>query len=195
MIRLAQAVVVEGAYDKIRLSTVVDALIIPVDGFHIFKDPQTVALLRKLAVTRGIIILTDSDAAGFMIRHHLQKVVTEGQVLNAYIPDLPGKEKRKKTPSAEGKLGVEGMPTAVLTNALAAAGVTWTDASPAGRPITHADLYRWGLSGQPQAALRRAALLRVLDLPARMNTRTMLEVFNRLYSYEQIERTVADSAT
>ena len=188
MERIREAVVVEGRYDKNTLSQVVDAVILETSGFGVFKDGERLKLLRRLAAERGLIVLTDSDGAGFVIRNFLRGAVEPSQVKHAYIPDRPGKEKRKRSPGKEGKLGVEGMSPAVLLDALRKAGATFLDgeeAQPAfRRPLTKADLYALGLSGAPEAARRRQELLRRLDLPERLSPNAMLEVLNALYGYE-----------
>ena len=162
MIRVREAIVVEGRYDKNALRQVVDALIIPTDGFGIFHDREKRALLGELARTRGLILLTDSDGAGFVIRNHLKGVLPKEGVKQAYIPDVYGKERRKRHPGREGKLGVEGMPPAVLLEALLRAGATVLDGAAEQRartrPITKADFFRDGLTGRPESAKRRAAL-------------------------------------
>ncbi len=179
---------VEGRYDKNTLSQVVDAVILETAGFGIFKDDERLALLRRLAQNQGLIVLTDSDGAGFVIRNYLKGAVDPALVKHAYIPDRPGKERRKRTPGREGKLGVEGMDPATLLEALRKAGATFLDegakeAKPR-RPVTKADLYAAGLSGTPDAAENRRALLKRLDLPERMSANAMLEVLNALYGYE-----------
>lgn len=186
MISIEPAVIVEGTYDKIRLSSLLDTLIIPTNGFQIFKNAETIALLQSLAKTRGVLILTDSDNAGFMIRNRLKQALTNGKVYHGYIPDIYGKEKRKAKPSAEGKLGVEGMPTEVLLQVLEQAGVTASQ-NPPKEKITKAQLYLWGLSGTSGAAENRKALQRELGLPEAMSANTLLEVLNRLYTKEEIE--------
>ena len=188
MKRIKEAIVVEGRYDKNTLSQVVDAVIIETSGFGVFKDGERVALLRRLAAERGLIVLTDSDGAGFVIRNYLKGAVEPSQVKHAYIPDRPGKEKRKRAPGKEGKLGVEGMSPQVLLEALRKAGATFLDEAgetvPARRILTKADLYAAGLSGTPEAAQRRQELLKRLDLPEHMSPNAMLEVLNALYGYE-----------
>ncbi len=178
----------EGRYDKNTLSQVVDAVILETSGFGVFKDGERLKLLRRLAAERGLIVLTDSDGAGFVIRNFLRGAVEPSQVKHAYIPDRPGKEKRKRSPGKEGKLGVEGMSPAVLLDALRKAGATFLDGEEAQpvsrRPLTKADLYALGLSGAPEAARRRQELLRRLDLPERLSPNAMLEVLNALYGYE-----------
>ncbi len=188
--RIREAVVVEGRYDKNTLSQVVDGVILETSGFGVFKDDEALALLRRLAGERGLVILTDSDGAGFVIRNYLKGAIAPSQVKHAYIPDRPGKEKRKRAPGKEGKLGVEGMPPAVLLEALRRAGATFldetTEKGPTGRAITKADLYAAGLSGTPDAAERRRVLLKRLDLPERLSPNAMLQVLNALYDYETL---------
>ena len=188
MLRIREAIVVEGRYDKNTLSQVVDTVILETSGFGIFKDKERLALLRRLAEQRGLIILTDSDGAGFVIRNYLKGAIDPALVKHAYIPDLYGKERRKRAPGKEGKLGVEGMSPAVLEEALRRAGATFLGegASPAAprSPITKADLYALGLSGGPDAARRRADLLRRLDLPGHMSPNALLPVLNALYDRE-----------
>lgn len=188
--RLKEAVVVEGRYDKNTLSQVIDGVILETSGFGVFKDDEILALLRRLAKERGLVILTDPDGAGFVIRNYLKGAIDPAQVKHAYIPDRPGKEKRKRAPGKEGKLGVEGMPPQVLLEALRRAGATFEEEGEAtaskGRPITKADLYAAGLSGTPDAAERRRALLRRLDLPEHLSPNALLQVLNALYSYEEL---------
>lgn len=187
MVRVKEAILVEGRYDKNTLSQVVDAVILETAGFGIFKDEERLHLLRRLAQERGLIVLTDSDGAGFVIRNYLKGAVDPSQVKHAYIPDQPGKEKRKRKPGKEGKLGVEGMSTRVLVEALRRGGATFlgeAEAPSTRRPVTKADLFSAGLSGTPEASSRRAALLKALDLPERLSPNAMLEVLNALYGYE-----------
>lgn len=190
MKRIKEAIVVEGRYDKNTLSQVVDALILETSGFGIFKDPQKLALLRRVAKERGLVVLTDSDGAGFVIRSYLKGAVDPALVKQAYIPDRYGKEKRKSTPGKEGKLGVEGMEPEVLLEALRRAGCTFLEEgeAPAAprRQITKADLFAAGLSGGPGAAEKRQALLKKLDLPEHLSPNALLEVLNALYSYEEL---------
>ena len=188
--RIQEAIVVEGRYDKNALSQVVDALILETSGFGIFRDEERLALFRRLAAERGLIVLTDSDGAGFVIRNYLKGAVDPAQVKQAYIPDRPGKEKRKRRPGKEGKLGVEGMRPEVLLEALRRGGATFLTGevpeSGKGRSITKTDLYLAGLSGTPDAAERRRVLLRRLDLPERLSPNAMLQVLNALYDYETL---------
>lgn len=188
--RVREAIVVEGRYDKNTLSQVVDTLILETSGFGIFKDEERMALLRRLAAERGLLVLTDSDGAGFVIRNYLRGAVEPSQVKHAYIPDRPGKERRKSRPGKEGKLGVEGMPPEVLLETLRRGGATFLDEGEAStvtkRPITKADLYLAGLSGTPDAAENRRALLERLDLPEHMTANALLEVLNVLYGYDRL---------
>ena len=196
MIRVREAIVVEGRYDKNALRQVVDALIIPTDGFGIFHDREKRALLGQLARTRGLILLTDSDGAGFVIRNHLKGVLPKEGVKQAYIPDVYGKERRKRHPGREGKLGVEGMPPVVLLEALLRAGATVLDGaaeqSARTRPITKADFFRDGLTGRPESAKRRAALQARLRLPERLTANALLEVLNALYDYPSYQAAVEE---
>ena len=189
MWRIQEAIVVEGRYDKNTLSQLVDTVILETSGFGIFKDEERLALLRRLAQERGLIVLTDSDGAGFVIRNFLKGAIDPSRVKHAYIPDRPGKERRKRRPGREGKLGVEGMPPAVLEEALRRSGATFLDgdAPPErGEPITKADLFAAGLSGGAGSAERRQALLRRLDLPEYMTANALLEVLNALYGREEL---------
>lgn len=185
VLQLKEAVVVEGRYDKNTLSQLVDTVILETSGFGIFKNDELLALLRRLANTRGLIVFTDSDGAGFLIRNHLKGALPGDKVKHAYIPDVPGKERRKRAPGKEGMLGVEGMSPSVLEEALRRAGATIlgerTSAEPK-TPITKADLMALGLVGVPDSAARRAALLKHLDLPAHMTPNALLPVLNALYS-------------
>ncbi|MCI8496925.1 MAG: DUF4093 domain-containing protein [Clostridiales bacterium] len=189
MIKIKEAVIVEGKYDKIRLESVLSALIIPTNGFGIFKDREKMQMLRLLAKKRGLLILTDSDSAGFLIRNHLSGCIPKEQLRHAYIPDLYGKERRKDKPSKEGKLGVEGMPQQALLEALRRAGVTAEQDGETAEeercPITKADLYADGLTGGAQSRLLRGKLLKELGLPERMTTNSLLEVMNSLMTREE----------
>ena len=187
MRRVREAIVVEGRYDKNTLSQVVDAVILETGGFGVFRDGEKLALLRRLAEKRGLIIFTDPDGAGFVIRNYLKGTLPPGQVKHAYIPDIYGKERRKRAPGREGKLGVEGVSPRVILAALERAGATFEDETPdAPKPpraaLTPADLYLLGLSGTPESGARRRALLRRLGLPERMSTKAMLEVLCVLYT-------------
>ncbi|MDR3208099.1 MAG: DUF4093 domain-containing protein [Oscillospiraceae bacterium] len=196
--RIKEVLVVEGRYDKNTLLQVVDALVVTTDGFGVFRDGEKRALLRRLASERGIILLTDSDGAGFLIRNHLKGVLPPVGVKQAYIPDVRGKEHRKRLPGKEGKLGVEGMSPKVLLDALRRAGATFEDGDGAGNPpperrrLTKADLMRHGLSGRPDSAARRAKLLARLSLPEHMTANALLEVLSALYAEEEWEAVLAD---
>ena len=189
MIKLRQAIVVEGRYDKNALCQLVDAPVIETHGFGVMKDRRLLGFLRQVAAARGLIILTDSDGAGFVIRNFLKGALPPEQVLHAYIHDVPGKERRKRAPSREGKLGVEGMPPEVLLEALRRAGATieGEDAPLPGARITKADLYAAGLTGGPDSRAARQRLLAQLDLPERLSTNALLEVLNALMTREAFQ--------
>jgi len=185
---IRDVIVVEGRYDKNTLLQVVDAVVITTDGFGVFKDRQKKALLHRLAQERGLVILTDGDGAGFLIRNHLRGILPKEGVRHAYIPDRYGHERRKRAPGKEGKLGVEGMPPTVILDALRRAGVTFDTPGMALKPwLTKADLMRDGLSGGSHSAARRAVLLKRLELPERLTTNGLLEVLNVLYGPEEYE--------
>ena len=194
-LKIKEAVVVEGRYDKSALAGVVDTLILDTAGFGVFKDHERLALLRKLAAKRGLIVLTDPDGAGFVIRNYLKGAIPKEQLKHAYVPDVYGKERRKRAPGKEGKLGVEGMPPEVLRDAILRAGATVLDVGAAPRVqgnLTPADLFALGLSGVPDAAERRAALLRKLELPERMSAKALLAALNALCSSEEIIQIVSE---
>ena len=186
MIKLRQAIVVEGRYDKNALCQLVDAPVIETHGFGVMKDKRLLGFLRQVAAARGLIILTDSDGAGFVIRNFLKGALPPEQVLHAYIPDVPGKERRKRAPGREGKLGVEGMRPEVLLEALRCAGATieGEDAPLPGARITKADLYAAGLTGGADSRAARQRLLEQLDLPEHLSTNALLEVLNALMTRE-----------
>ena len=195
MIRIREAIVVEGRYDKAALAPLVDTVILETSGFGIFSDREKLALLRRLAQARGLIVLTDSDGGGFLIRSFLKSAIDPALVKHAYIPDIPGKERRKRRPSREGKLGVEGMSPAVLTEALRRAGAQIEGEGPAdqGPPITKAELYALGLTGRPDSAARRDRVKRALQLPERLTTNALLDVLNVLSSRAELEAILARS--
>ena len=180
---IEEVIVVEGRYDKNTLSQVVDATILELGGFAIFNNAQKLSLLRRLAKERGIVLFTDPDGAGFVIRNHVKGAITDGRVLQAYAPDVYGKEKRKRVGGKEGKLGVEGMAPEIILDALHRAGATFTGEASAdrGEPITKADLMDKGLVGDGSAA-RRAALIQKLELPEHLSANALLEVLNLLYT-------------
>lgn len=191
MLHIKEAIVVEGRYDKNTLSQVVDTLILETSGFGIFKNPEQMALLRKAAERRGLIVLTDSDGAGFVIRNRIKGAIPKELVKHAYIPDVYGKEKRKKQGGKEGKLGVEGMPPQVLEQVLRRAGATFLEQEGEkkknARPLTKADLFTAGLTGGPDSAIRRLELLKKLSLPEHMSANALLSVLNGCYSREEAE--------
>ena len=190
MHRVQEVIVVEGRYDKNALSQVVDAVILETAGFGVFKDRQKQKLLRTLSETRGLIVLTDPDGAGFVIRNFLKGCTDPSRVKHAYVPDIAGKERRKSAASREGKLGVEGMRPEVLLEALRRAGAHFEDEeeTPRPSPITKADLYARGLSGREGSAQKRQELLRRLDLPERLTADGLLDVLNALMSREDFYR-------
>ncbi len=191
MVRLQQALVVEGRYDKNTLSQIVDAPIFVTNGFGIFKDQEMLALLRTVAEKRGLIVLTDSDGAGLVIRNRLKSAIAPEYLLHAYTPDIYGKEKRKAAPGKEGKLGVEGMSPETLLNALRNAGATFLDAdaaAPAERTsITKADLYEMGLSGRPDSRARQLALKKQLGLPENLSSNALLTALNCISTKKELE--------
>lgn len=188
MIRLRQAIVTEGRYDKNTLRQLVDTTVFETRGFGVMHDPELLALLRLAARTRGLIILTDSDGAGFVIRNYLKGALPKEGVLHAYIPDLPGKEPRKRSPGREGLLGVEGMTPDILLKALRDAGADFCS-EPPGAPrapeITKADLYALGLSGTAGSAARRDKVKKALGLPAHLSANGFLDAINLLFSKEE----------
>lgn len=183
-LRLREVVVVEGKYDKAALEGLIDGLILTTEGFSIFSDEEKKALLRELGARRGLLILTDSDAAGFAIRHYVEKIAAGCKIKHAYIPAVPGKEGRKSAPSKEGTLGVEGLPPEVLCTALQRAGVVHAQEKQ-GSEITYTHLYEAGLSGGAGSAQNRRALLGRLGLPQRLSKRALRDVLNSLYTYEE----------
>ncbi len=191
--RVREVIVVEGRYDKNTLAQVVDGLILTTDGFGIFKDKERSALLRRLARERGVVVLTDPDGGGLVIRNHLKGILPPHRVKMAYIPDIPGKERRKRTPGKEGKLGVEGMPPEVLLQALTNAGVTWEDEGEGvkEKPFTKSDLFSLGLTGVSEAKSRRKRLQKSLDLPENLSTNALLDVLNLISTPEEVARLLA----
>ena len=187
MIKVRQAILVEGRYDKNTLSQVVDAVIIETSGFGIFNNVQKQKLLRSMAEKHGLIVLTDPDGAGFVIRNFIKGCVDPKLVKHAYIPEIAGKEKRKRIASKEGHLGVEGMRPQLLLEALKRAGATFTDGEEAipGERISKADMFKMGLSGGEGSRARRAALIKKLDLPEKLSADALLDVLNALMSREE----------
>lgn len=188
MVKIKEAIVVEGRYDKNTLSQIVDAPIFETNGFGIFKDKAQMALLRRVAESRGLIVFTDADGAGFVIRNHIKSAIDSRFLKHAYTPDVLGKERRKAAPGKEGKLGVEGMRPEVILDALKKAGATieGADALSTYERITKMDLYDLGLSGNPDSKAKRTALLNKLQLPAHMSANALLDVLNLLYTKDEV---------
>ena len=191
MIKLKQAVIVEGRYDKIKLKNIIDAPIIETNGFRIFNDKQRQSLIRQIAEKRGILIMTDSDGAGFVIRNFLKGTVDKSKIKNCYIPQLSGKEKRKERGSAEGFLGVEGVPDEVIIEAVRKSGAEIIGEETVKRnEITKADLFSLGLTGTENSAQKRKQLLDKLNLPGYLSTNAMLTALNCLYSLEELKKII-----
>ena len=193
MIKIKEAVIVEGKYDKIKLSSLIDGLIIETGGFQIFSDREKIELLRRLADTRGLLILTDSDSAGFLIRNHIQSCIPKEKIRHAYIPDLYGKEKRKLHPSKEGKLGVEGIDPEILLESIRRSGASAIEeagSSEEKSKITKLDLYEDGFSGGADSSKKRQVLLRELGLPERLTAKALVPVLNSLVNYEEYQKVV-----
>ena len=188
-IKIKEAIVVEGRYDKNTLSQIIDAPILETAGFGIFKNKEQMALLRKAAQLRGLIVFTDADGAGFVIRNHIKSAIPNQYLKHAYTPDIFGKERRKATPGKEGKLGVEGMKRDVILEALRRAGATFEDGAVESRHITKADMMELGLYG-PGSTDRRAALIRHLGFPEKMSTNAFLQAVDLLYSPEELAQIV-----
>lgn len=194
MIRVREAIVVEGRYDVNTVRQVVDAVVLESGGFRIFHDKDQLRLLRKIALSRGLIVLTDSDGAGFVIRNYIKGALPPRSVKQAYIPDIAGKERRKRHGSKEGKLGVEGMRPEVILEALRRAGATFEDEVSSSaqdkKPISKADFFAWGLSGQPNSVKRRTEVLKALDLPSHMTANALLEFINAVSSRTEMEEII-----
>ncbi|MBQ4645661.1 MAG: DUF4093 domain-containing protein [Clostridia bacterium] len=191
MIKINEAVIVEGKYDKIKLSGILDTIIIETDGFAIFKDKEKQRLIRFLAEKRGVVILTDSDGAGFKIRSFIKGITKSENVKNVYIPDIYGKEKRKTEFSKEGKLGVEGMEVHIIIDALKKAGVIYSEnEKKTGREITHTDFFEDGISGGENSSLIRKALAKELGLPEKISSSSLLKIINSYMTYEEYKQIV-----
>lgn len=185
MLHIEQAIIVEGKYDKIKLSSIIDGVILVTNGYRIFKDKEKMAVIRHYAQKTGVIIVTDSDSAGFKIRNYLKGAIADGKIQNVYIPDVFGKEKRKLKPSQEGKLGVEGLEKDLLLEAFRKAGIIFSERKENSRQITRMDLYEDGFSGGNNSSEYRKALLKKLDLPELLTTGGMLEILNSMLTYEE----------
>lgn len=183
--RINEILVVEGKYDAAKLSGIVDGLIITTGGFSIYRDEEKRELIKTLGKKRGIIVLTDSDAAGFRIRNYIKNFATGAVIKNAYVPAVAGKERRKSAPSKEGTLGVEGLPNAVILEALRRAGAT-QEAERSGRRLTYTDLFELGISGTAGSSARRRRLLETIGMPARLSKKALLETLNATYTYEEL---------
>ena len=195
MIRIRETIVVEGRYDKAAVCAAVDAVVLETEGFGVFSDREKLDLLRRMAEKRGLVILTDSDGGGLLIRSFLKSAVDPAQVKHAYIPDIPGKERRKRRPGKEGKLGVEGMSAEILIDCLRRAGATIEGEKSdeaAEPPLTKAELYALGLTGRPNSASRRAELKKALGLPEHLSTNALMDVLSVLLSREELERRLAE---
>lgn len=188
MIKVDMPIIVEGKYDKIKLKSIIDGIILTTDGYGIYKNREKMALIRKYAEKSGIIILTDSDGAGFQIRNHLKSVLPNVRIVNIYIPDILGKERRKAAPSKEGKLGVEGIDKDILIKAFTEAGVISSDSRTEKKEpwLTKAEYMALGLSGGENSSLLRAGLAKKLNLPERITGKALFEALNELYSKEEI---------
>ncbi len=187
MVKIKEAILVEGRYDKNTLSQIVDATIFETAGFGIFKDKEKMTLLRRVAEKRGLIVFTDSDGAGFVIRNHVKSAIPGKYLKHAYIPDIYGKERRKSSPGKEGKLGVEGMTRDVILEALRRGGATMEgEGATPGVAITKQDLMALGLSGGKDSAAKRSELLKKLDFPAHMSANALLQALNLLYTLDEL---------
>lgn len=180
MLHVKEAVIVEGKYDKIKLSSIIDGVIIPTNGFTVFKNREILEIIRYFAAKTGIIILTDSDSAGFKIRSFIKGAVKNGRIINVYVPDIFGKERRKTAPSKEGKLGVEGMEKEIILEAFRKAGITAEEKHESLDPITRLDLYETGLSGGENSSAMRKRLLAELELPELLTAKGMTDILNTL---------------
>ncbi|MEG1887311.1 MAG: DUF4093 domain-containing protein [Oscillospiraceae bacterium] len=185
MIKIDKAIIVEGKYDKIRLSNIFDAPIIVTNGFSIFKDKENLELIRQLADKMGIVVLTDSDSAGQMIRSYMKKCIDSSKIFNVYIPEIFGKEKRKTSPSAAGTLGVEGVSDEIIKEAFNRAGLLCQKVESETKKITSADLFSLKLSGGVNSSEKRKALMKKMKLPTIMSTPAMLTAVNALYTYDE----------
>ena len=186
MLRIKQAVIVEGKYDKIKLSSIIDALIIEVNGFQVFKNKETIELIKFLANTCGIIIMTDSDSAGMLIRNRISQIAIKGEVYQAYIPEVLGKEKRKNKPSAEGLLGVEGLDKSHIISALKRCGLSSSETDKATYQFTTLDLYNLGLTGKEYIKEFRNKVLEHLNLPKNISKNNLLKILGYIVTPEQL---------
>ena len=186
--KLSQAIIVEGKYDKIRLTNIYDAVIIATEGFGIFNDKAKQKYIKKLADSCGIIILTDSDGAGFVIRNFIRNICAGGKVYNAYIPDIVGKEKRKANPSKENKLGVEGIDDNIIKRAIA--NLSLSDENISKGNITMADMYELGITGGQNSSFLRKELTKEIDLPEHISSKSLLEILNLMYTLDEVKQII-----
>ena len=193
MIKIKEAVIVEGKYDKIKLSNLIDALIIETNGFGIYKDKSKLSFIRKLAEERGLVILTDSDHSGFQIRNYIAAGIDRSKIRHIYIPDIFGKEKRKTEASKEGKLGVEGMSDELLLKLFSGAGISAENSEPVD-PVTNCDLFELGISGTQNAKQNKKKLLEALDLPEFLSTNSLLSYVNSSMTKEEFLNIVKRAA-
>ncbi len=192
MLKLKEVVIVEGKYDKIKLSQILDALIIDVGGFNIFKNKEKVQMIKKLADKNGVLILTDSDHAGFMIRNYLNGIIPQDKIKHAYIPDIIGKEKRKKTYSKERKLGVEGVDDKIILDAINKVSLKKEEKTNNIKEITKMDFYEDGLSGRDNSSDKRKKLLKKLNLPENLSQNALIKVLNKTISYDEYKRVIEE---
>ena len=190
MIHIKEAIIVEGRYDVNKIKQLVDTVVIETNGFGIFNNKEKLALIRRIAAERGILILTDSDGAGFVIRNYLRGAIPKEQVRHAYIPQIAGKERRKTKGSKEGTLGVEGVSDDIILQALQHAGVTCISPDDSKPIITKADFYEWGLAGVPGSNEKRKRLLRAMDLPQHMTANALLEFINAVADYDAVKQII-----
>ena len=197
LIKVKEAIIVEGKYDKIKLRSFIDATIITTNGFRIFKNKKQVEMIKRLSHTNGILILTDSDAAGFMIRNHIKNIAPNGSIKQAYIPDIYGKEKRKEKPSKEGKLGVEGVSQSIIIEAIIKSGATIKNAennikqeNQNAKVISKLDFFEDGLSGGEKSKEKRLEFIKYLNLPEHLSTNSLLEVVNNIITYDEYKNII-----
>lgn len=197
MIKVKEAIIVEGKYDKIKLRSFIDTTIITTNGFRIFKNKNQVEMIKRLSNTNGILILTDSDAAGFMIRNHIKNIAPNGNIKQAYIPDIYGKEKRKEKPSKEGKLGVEGVSQSVIIDAIIKSGATIENMegnikqeNQGAKVISKLDFFEDGLSGGEKSKEKRLEFIKYLNLPEHLSTNSLLEVVNNIITYDEYKNII-----
>lgn len=192
MLSISQAIIVEGKYDKIKLSSIVDSLIIEVGGFGIFKDKEKCELIKSLSEKSGIIVLTDSDSAGAMIRNYINDIAKNGKIYNAFLPEIKGREKRKTKDSAEGFLGVEGIDKNTIIEALNKCGISYTDTELNKSSITAYDLYRLGLSGGENSTVLRNAVLKYYKLPTKISKNNIIKILSQYTTVEDLEKAVSN---